>query len=89
MAMIVTGCSSTERLKSAATEQGKISAGINLPAYPDDCRKKEPHAAIRVGDELRSVLVRERGALDRANARTGRCTAFYDDTAAAFASPSK
>ena len=40
---------------------------------------QEPHAAITVGVELRSVLKRERGALDRANARVGRCVALWDD----------
>ncbi|QYA14488.1 hypothetical protein I8E17_00895 [Rhizobium sp. AB2/73] len=61
-----------------------MAAGTNLPPLPDDCRKKEPHAAVRVGDELRSVVVRERSALDRANARGERCASFYDDTKANF-----
>jgi len=50
---------------------------VTLPAYPADCTKKEPHAAIDVGAEALSVLKRERGQLDRANARVGRCAAFY------------
>ncbi|PST19709.1 hypothetical protein C7U61_14545 [Rhizobium sp. JAB6] len=67
-----------------SSAKGIIKAGTNLPPLPDDCRKKEPHTAVRVGDELRSVLVRERGALDRANARGERCASFYDDTKAGF-----
>ncbi|TXI08756.1 MAG: hypothetical protein E6Q76_06795 [Rhizobium sp.] len=67
-------------MEKASSAKGVIAAGTNLPPLPDDCRKKEPHAAVKVGDELRSVLVKERGALDRANARTGRCAAFFDDT---------
>ncbi|NEI70939.1 hypothetical protein GR212_15250 [Rhizobium lusitanum] len=66
-----------------------MAAGTNLPPLPDDCRKNEPHAGIRVGDELRSVLVKERGALDRANARNGRCADFYDDTRSSFGSQPK
>ena len=79
-------CSLTDRLEKASTAKGVIAARTNLPPLPDDCRKKEPHAAVRVGDELRSVLVRERGALDRANARNGRCASFYDDTKLRFGS---
>ncbi|WP_348642350.1 hypothetical protein [Rhizobium sp. ERR 922] len=82
-------CSLTDRLEKASSAKGVIAAGINLPPLPDDCRKKEPHAAVRVGDELRSVLVRERGALDRANERGERCAAFYDDTKANFGAASK
>ena len=81
---MLNSCGSTERLKSAAAEQGKIAGGVHLPDLPNDCRKQEPHAGVKVGDELRSVLVRERGALDRANARVGRCGIFYDDTKTNF-----
>ncbi|KQV83218.1 hypothetical protein [Rhizobium sp. Root1220] len=86
MTLIVSSCNTTERLNKAATAQGKIQAGIALPAWPDDCQKLEPHASVEVGSELRSVLVRERNALDRQNARTGRCGAFYDDIKTKFGS---
>jgi hypothetical protein len=86
MTLIVSSCSTTERLNKAATAQGKIQAGIALPAWPDDCRRTESHASVEVGSELRSVLVRERGALDRQNARTGRCSAFYTDVQAKLGS---
>jgi hypothetical protein len=89
MMLIASGCSLTDRLEKASSEKGVIAAGTNLPRLPDDCRKKEPHAAVRVGDELRSVLVRERVALDRANARSGRCALFYNDTKANFGATSK
>lgn len=46
---------------------------------------QEPHAAVSVGIELRSVLVRERQALDRQNARTGRCGTFYEDVKSRYA----
>ena len=89
MTLIVSGCNLTNRLNTAASDIGKLSAGVNLPDQPEDCRKKEPHAAIMVGDELRSILVRKRGALDRANARGTRCASFYDDTKANFGTQSK
>lgn len=52
---------------------------MTLPELSGDCRTEEPHAALDAGAELRSVLIRERGALDRANGRVGRCAGFYDD----------
>lgn len=79
LSIVISGCSATERLNKAATTQGTIKASIVLPDYPQDCRALTPHAAIDVGAELRSVLVRERGQLDKANARVGRCGQFYDD----------
>ena len=83
MMMICASCSSVEkRLTAAATIKGEAEAGVNLPNQPDDCRKQEPHAALTAGAEARSVLIRERAALDRQNARTGRCSEFYDDVRA-------
>jgi hypothetical protein len=52
---------------------------LHLPPQPDDCRLQEAHAALTAGTELRAVLVRERAALDRQNARGRRCVGFYDD----------
>lgn len=79
MLLTLSSCSATERLNRAASTQGQTAAGVILPALPEDCRKPEPHASIQIGSELRSVLVRERGQLDKANARVGRCSTFYDD----------
>jgi hypothetical protein len=79
MLLTLTSCSTTERLNKAATTQGTIKASVVLPDYPQDCRALTPHAAIDVGAELRSVLVRERGQLDKANSRVGRCADFFDD----------
>lgn len=80
MLTTLSACNLTDRLNSAAAEQGKLSADAVLPDLSDDCRNQEPHARVEVGSELRSVLVKERSALNRANARVGRCAAFYDDT---------
>lgn len=55
-----------------------------LPDLPGDCRVKEPHAPLTLGNEALIILDRERGALDRQNARTGRCAGFYDDVKSRF-----
>lgn len=79
LATTISGCSTlNKQLKTAATETGRAQARVTLPQYPEDCRKMEAHAALVVGSEVRSILKRERGALNRQNARTDRCAAFYD-----------
>lgn len=83
--MILSSCGAIEkRLGDAAEKQGQTQARVNLPDHPDDCRKKEPHAEIREGVEVRSVLARERAALNRQNERTDRCADFYDDVKRRF-----
>lgn len=80
MMLIASGCSNLrERVVVASALEGKARAGVTIPDQPDDCRKLEPHAPVTVGVELRSVLRRERGALDRANARVGRCAVDRDN----------
>jgi hypothetical protein len=64
---------------------GATKARIDLPAQPDDCRQKEEHAAITEGAEARTVLRRERAALDRQNARSDRCWTFNEDVRTRFA----
>ncbi|MBA8838357.1 hypothetical protein [Ochrobactrum sp. RH2CCR150] len=82
MALTLNGCPSLDRqLKHAATAQGTAQARVTLPDYPEDCRAREPHAVLTDGAEIRSILKRERDALDRQNARTDRCAGFYDDVA--------
>lgn len=74
----LSSCTTTS-LKASAITKGQSQARINLPAWPADCAALEAHAGIKEGDEVRSVLIRERGQLDKANARVGRCAAFYSD----------
>lgn len=77
--MILIGCSTNAALKAAATGKGIAAARVTLPPLPGDCREKEPHAAVNVGDEVRSVLKAERRQLDKANSRVIRCADFYAD----------
>lgn len=84
----ISSCATTEqRLIKAGEVKGKVEAGVNLPDQPADCRVQEEHAALKAGDEVRSVLVRERSALDRQNSRTDRCADFYDDLKNEFKRP--
>jgi len=77
--MSISSCTTVnQRLTASAATEGRVKAGLNLPEYPADCRLREAHAALSAGDELRAVLVRERAALDRQNARGRRCAEFYD-----------
>lgn len=78
---LTSSCATVEgRLSTAAMTKGTIEAGVSMPDLPEDCRRQEPHADVTAGVEARSVLMRERSALDRQNARGGRCADFYDDT---------
>lgn len=81
IAMTLSSCASNRLLQEAAERAGQVQAERQLPAYPDDCRKKEDHAPLIDGAEARSVLKRERQALDRQNARADRCADFYDGLA--------
>lgn len=84
MLATLTGCPSDRALREAAIDKGTAAARVTLPPLPGDCREREPHATIAVGDEVRSVLKAERRQLDKANARVGRCANHYDATAKAL-----
>jgi len=77
--LIVSGCSTTERVNRAAVMKGQAAAGIALPSLPDDLRRQEAHAPVVEGEPVIAILARERQALDRANARQARTIQFYDD----------
>lgn len=84
--LISTGCAGNA-VKLAAVDTGKTQAGVTMPDLPGDCRKQEPHAPLTIGMESRVAIRAERRATDRANARVGRCAAFYDDTKAGLEAP--
>jgi hypothetical protein len=84
MLTLISSCGSLERLNTAATTQGRVQARVSLPDWPEDCRKQEAHAALSAGVELRSVLKRERAALDRSNDRVTRCAETYDGIKESF-----
>ena len=84
MMLTCSSCNLTNSLDHAAETQGRLKSGVILPDWPADCRAKEAHATVSMGDELRAVLKREQAALDRQNARTGRCGDFYDNVKTKF-----
>ena len=88
LTICATSCADLHRqLHHAGAEQGRAEAGVALPDLPPDCRMKEPHAALQVGEEARVAIRMERKATDRANARVGRCAGFYDDLRAGLSGP--
>lgn len=82
---ILSGCNLSEPTLVAAILKGQTEAGVALPEWPDECRKNEIHAALKKGEDIRSILKRERRALERANSRTNACATFYDELRAALA----
>lgn len=79
MILTLSSCSSlSPRLAKASAISGTIEAGIDIGRLPPDCRKKEPHATLIAGSEVRSVLKLERQATDNANDRVLRCAGHFD-----------
>lgn len=75
MMLILTGCVTGR----SAILKGQTEAGVALPEWPAECRKKEIHAALLKGEDVRVILKRERMALDRANQRIDVCARYYDE----------
>lgn len=91
MTVFLTGCVTAEgRLNRAGAvkgEAGIVSSAIeelkSLPDLPADCSRREV-SGVRKGDRLDVALVKTDRALGRANARVGRCAAWYGDLKAGF-----
>lgn len=73
---ILSGC-----VSNFSVLKGQTQAGVSLPAWPEECRKKELHAALKKGEDARIILKRERSQLARQNLRTDTCSAYYDELA--------
>jgi hypothetical protein len=56
-----------------AAQRGRADAGVSLDRQPDECGEDTKHAALRVGDDARSALKRERAQLDLANSKRKTC----------------
>lgn len=85
MSLISSGCALTT--KDAATLKGQIAAGVTLPDWPDECYKKEAHAALSKDADVRSILKRERAQLKKQNARGDLCSKYYDELKKQMAAP--
>ncbi len=80
--MTLTGCANHEkRLIDASVSKAVAEANVILPPRPGECaeRRKEAHANLVAGAEVRTVLRNERKALERQYDRQDRCEAFYDE----------
>jgi len=66
-------------LLASAQSKGQAQAADNLAPWPAECERKEPHAPLVTGGEVRTALDRERDALERQWALGDACTAFYKD----------
>ena len=54
-----------------------LAEAEKLPEQPSDCRKKES-SGVKKGDRLDTAYLKAERALERQNARTGRCASWYD-----------
>lgn len=85
MTATLSGCQSlSARNTDAAITRAVMEATVDIPNLPADCRIREPHAPLVKGSEVRSVLKRERAALEKANSRIDRCAKFYDEVRERF-----
>lgn len=74
------GCSTTShRIDKAGAAIGQAAAGIQLEPWPERCRTTVPHASLKAGEEVVSILKRERGQLNLANSRIRDCAAYYEE----------
>lgn len=76
----LTSCGSSQELRASAARIGGVNAGLALPKYPTECRRDTPHATLTEGADSVSTLKRERGQLDKANAKRRACEGFWDKT---------
>lgn len=76
--MTLPGCGATLGSRAGA-DIGRANAGLTLERQPDVCGNAVPHIALREGQEIRTVLKRERAQLDAANNRISDCYAFNEN----------
>jgi hypothetical protein len=82
----LTSCDNLRHVR-AAQVTGTLSAGVELPPLPTQCRQRVPHAALREGDNAVSTLKRERAQLDVANGVIRLCAQNYDTVVEQFNRP--
>lgn len=72
-------------LGCADTKFTPFAVSPDLPDWPAECSQPTPHAALRPGTPVLSLLARERFQLDVANKTQAACAAFYGDLKTNFA----
>jgi hypothetical protein len=78
--MILIGCGHMEaRLNKAATTQGTIKAGVDLPDQPDECRQHMPRFYPSLKEKPRDTQLRWEFVADNEDKKTDRCALFNDN----------
>jgi hypothetical protein len=72
----------------AAAAKAVAEQPVQLPDLPPDCRLREKHAPLVVGQDARVPLRGERHALNREHRREDRCFGWFDDLRAGLANTS-
>lgn len=68
--MMLTGCNAINPAEPVS---------VNIPPQPADCKVQEEHAPVIAGVDKVVTLRRERGQLDKANARVVRCFEYNEN----------
>ncbi|WP_123628161.1 hypothetical protein [Phaeobacter inhibens] len=71
------GLTDVDRVRAAGAAAGEVLAERTLPLLPDDCRRLS-RSGVREGDRLDVAVLKADAALNRPNARTARCSGWYD-----------
>jgi len=79
------GCQSDAQLRASAAQTAVAQSPTVLPDLPLACHETVPHAALTVGEEISSILKRERRQLDVANGHIEACGQFYGSLRASLA----
>ena len=83
--MLFSGCGHMEaRLNKAATTQGTIKAGINLPDKPAECREHMPRVYPSLKEKPRDTQLRWEFVADNEDKKTDRCALFDDNVKANY-----
>lgn len=74
-----------ERLAAAAKVKGELQAKINLPPYPEECRRKVGRVYPAKTEKPRNTQLRWEFTADAEDRVKLRCADFYDDVRQTYA----
>jgi hypothetical protein len=93
MIVSLSGCAANETLRKAEIEKSNANAAFDalivakdelnqakqFPEQPPDCKKNEK-SGVKLNDRLDAAVIKYDRALSAANARSSRCSEWYDAT---------